>query len=289
MKHDVSLLVQRLCGTVDTDGRADRINSRKLMPHNQNLILGYEQFTQRLCLDSRFDAGIVLLLLCLAAVELGAFRRADNRLIAAAAQAEINRHAGIFAVGRDRIAVHTGTDAERNSRLIADVQRLDILQQREAVFLYADQILLCKDKEELILVQLADDAAVSREILVQLALDQSSEKRLTNGFGTLHDFFVIVHVDQTENNLTVFDFRERFQMLRDVVHADRDERAFCFQVLHIHLVGNILEGKRLAAGLAGTGQTLGNFREDAADMLLIVLILRDGTECFIHPYEFAGN
>ena len=78
-------------------------------------------------------------------------------------------------------------------------------------------------------------------------------------------------------------------MLRDVVHADRDERALCFQVLHIHLVGNILEGKRLAAGLAGTGQTLGNFREDAADMLLIVLILRDGTECFIHPYEFAGN
>lgn len=72
-----------------------------------------------------------------------------------------------------------------------------------------NRFLLCKDEEELILVQLADDAAVSREILVQLALDQSSEKRLTNGFGTLQDFFVIIHVDQTENNLTVFDFRER--------------------------------------------------------------------------------
>ena len=147
------LFVKRRRNPVDSNGGSKGIRIPDPVSHNEQLILRLHQLSHGVGLYPGLYPGGLLQLLGLAAVvgDLGSVLH--HRLVAAAAQSHVNGCSGVLVVSDIGLSVHTHTDTQRHSHLVADVDRFNLLQKGEPLLLKLLRILLLNDKEIFVFFQ----------------------------------------------------------------------------------------------------------------------------------------
>ena len=193
------------------------------MSHNKHRILGRDDFLHRLRLDSCLDTGALFDLLGLAAVVNDVVGHLDDRLISASSERKVNRVARELIVLRVGQPVHADADAERDRHFVADVHCFDVGKELEMRLLQLSQRLLPQNDQVLVLLDLAADAVDRRNIFVDLTVDQGSQERTADIFHAVKRFFVIVHVDEADDNALVIHFLNCQPDRRFVKQIQRDQ------------------------------------------------------------------
>ena len=184
------------------------------MSHDQHLILRIHQFAHRMRFDTCLDTGRFFQLLRFAAVVADLRAILDDRLIAAASQRHINRRSRILIVADVAVAVHTHTDTQRDSHIISDINRLDILQDRKAALLNLFRVLLLDHKQILVIFQLLDDTFHRHKILRNFPVNQGNQQGTAYLLDTLQRLVVVVEIDKSRHQTLVVDLLLAAQNLR---------------------------------------------------------------------------
>ena len=176
VQHDVGLAPQGQRDPIDAHGCAEAVRVRHPVAHHQHLVLARDNLPKGMGLHAGLHAGILLHLLALAAIVGDALRRLDDGLVAAPAQGQIDGIAGEFIVLGIGQAVQPYADADGHRHLVADIDRLDLLQQVEAGLLELGHRPLAHDGQVLVLLQLLADAVEGGDVFVHLPVDQRNQK-----------------------------------------------------------------------------------------------------------------
>ena len=190
--NDMRRFFDRFRASIDTDGRAERIDIRNLVPHDEDLRLAGHDFLQGMCLDTSFDARVLLHALGLPAEIAGIIAFLDHDLISAAPKGQLDRTARELRVLHQIIGSVPDADRNRHRDLIADIDRLDVLEELELLGLEFIQRALLHHKEVLILLSLLADSVHIGEVFVDLPLNEREKQRPAELINALQCLFVIV-------------------------------------------------------------------------------------------------
>ena len=164
--------------------------------------------------DTCLDTGRFFQLLRFAAVVADLRAILDDRLIAAASQRHINRRSRILIVADVAVAIHTHTDTQRDSHIISDINRLDILQDRKAALLNLFRVLLLDHKQILVIFQLLDDTFHRHKILRNFPVNQGNQQGTAYLLDTLQRLVVVVEINKSRHQTLVVDLLLAAQNLR---------------------------------------------------------------------------
>ena len=164
--------------------------------------------------DTCLDTGRFFQLLRFAAVVADLRAILDDRLIAAASQRHINRRSRILIVADVAVAVHTHADTQRDSHIISDINRLDILQDRKAALLNLFRVLLLDHKQILVIFQLLDDTFHRHKILRNFPVNQGNQQGTAYLLDTLQRLVVVVEINKSRHQTLVVDLLLAAQNLR---------------------------------------------------------------------------
>src|SRR5699024_6480098 len=110
------------------------------MSHDQHLILGNHELSERLCLYSCLYSCVFRHLLTLAAVVLDAVLVFNDRLIPASCKRKIDRHTGIVIALSIGVFAEAKTDTECRRNLVPDTDFFYIIENGKMVFLHFVEI-----------------------------------------------------------------------------------------------------------------------------------------------------
>ena len=102
------------------------------------------------------------------------------------------------------MCIRDRANTQRCWNSISDIDGFYVLKQRELIFLQLLKILLLKDDEVLIILHLLNDAVHLGDILVDLPVHQSHQKRLAHLFHAAHDLIIVIDIDQSRNQPLLF-------------------------------------------------------------------------------------
>ena len=142
------------------------------MPHNQDIVLARDDFTQCMGFDPGLDTCIFFYLLALAAVVIDLVGHLDYRLVTAASQCKVDRRAGKFVILCINQTVQTNTNAQCHRHLIANVDRLYILKQFKALLLHLHYGFFLQNNQIFILFDILADSVEAGNIFVYFSVNQ---------------------------------------------------------------------------------------------------------------------
>ena len=193
------LLVHAHGDAPDADGRAQSVDVKKPVPHDEKPVLRLDQLAEGVGLDAGLDTGRLLLGVRLSAVILNAFVVLDHGLVAASSEGKLHSLAREFSALHVGLAAVADAHRDRDPHLVSDADGLDLLQQIEVVLLQGLQVLPLHDEEVFVLLQLADDGIHPVEVPDDLPVDHGSQQGSPDLVHALHGLFVVVQIDQTRN------------------------------------------------------------------------------------------
>ena len=169
------------------------------MPHYDHTLFCNDKLPECLSLDTGFHTRISGSLFTFSAIISNSFAIFYNCLITTTGKSQINCNAGIVIPRRICVLAQSQSDTERSRNLISNIYVLHIVQKREPVRFHPIETFLLNYNKILIFLQLLCNTIQICNILVDLTVDQSHQKRLTNLFHTLHHFIIIIDVNQSGN------------------------------------------------------------------------------------------
>src|SRR5699024_6655285 len=123
------------------------------------------------------------------------------------------------------VGVHIGgrvdshTDTQSHGQFITDVDHPYLIQQRKLRFHDLLKVLLLKNEEELILLELLDNGVQSLHVPYDLSLYQRKEKRLPHFFHVHENFFIVVNVNETGDHslaLGLFPVFHQLSLVKEI-------------------------------------------------------------------------
>ena len=180
VNYNMGLFLQTYRSPVYTHTCSERIRIRNLVPHHDNLVFGYNKLSERFRLDTGLDTGILRCLLLLASEIGNAVAVFDYRLIASPGKGKVNRHPGILVAQRVRSRIQSKTDTQRGRAGISDIYLFYFLKDGELVFLYLLVALFTDNNKVFVLLHLLDNTVHISDILINLPVNQSHQKRLAD-------------------------------------------------------------------------------------------------------------
>ena len=202
------LLFQRKRDPRDTNRRTEAVDIRHTMPHNDDTVFTCDDLTQRLCLHARLYSRIFLHLLALAAIIRNIFRRLYNGLIAAPSKRQIDRISCKLVILRIGQPVKPHTDTQCDCHLIADVDRLHILQHIKPVLLKLRHRLFPHNHQILILLHLLGDAVQRGNIFIDFSVYQGDQKGTPDLLHALQRLIVIIQINKPHRKALVVNLSE---------------------------------------------------------------------------------
>ena len=217
--HNMRLFLQRKRDPCNTDSRAETVNIRYPVPHNDDAVLTCDDLTQRLRFHSRLHPRIFFHLLALAAIVSDIIRCLDHSLVAAPPQRQIDGISRKLIILGISQPIKPHADTQRHSHLIADIDRLYILQYIEPVILELSHRFLAQDHQIFILLKLLRYSVQRRNIFIDFSVDQRDQQRAPDFFHTLQRLVIIVKIDQTHGQRLVVHFAECNLQCRLIEHV----------------------------------------------------------------------
>ncbi len=197
-------------------------------------------------LYTRLHSCILLYLLALSAVIGGAFRRLDHRLIAAAPQCKVDGIPGKLVILRIGKAVQTNTDTDGHRHLVADVHRLDILQQVKPGFLQLRHGFLAHDHKIFVFLKFFHNSVQRGDILVHLSVDQCDQERSSDLLHTLQRLLVVVQIQKPHCKALIVHLLQGNMQRRLIKQVYRDQVAVvALRLDHIAVFRHFLQGNAL--------------------------------------------
>ena len=217
--YNVSFLIQGFGRPVNTDAGTDRIHIRDLMPHNHNLIFAHHKLSESMGFYTGFYTGTLAHLLGLPAKVGHLVTVFDHYLVAAPAKSQVNGNTGILIILGIAWGIDTDTNTDGHCHIVTDINRLYILQDIEPFFLQFLQRTLAHDKNKFIFLQLLDQTVYLTEILIQLSLYQSHQKRPSYFFYAVQGLLIVVQIQQSRYQLLIFfltDIPVQFRLVKKI-------------------------------------------------------------------------
>ena len=151
----------------DARRRADRVQIRKAVAHDQHLGGIAHQLGQGIGHDAGLDLGAFLHLQPAPAEELEAQAVLDHHLVAAAGERQLRRLVGKLQPLAEGVALLAEADADGGGDAVGALDLVHLLDDGEALLLHALQILLLEDREVAVSVVAAEDALAALAPLAQ--------------------------------------------------------------------------------------------------------------------------
>ena len=193
---DLRLFAQSTGGTEDTDSRAKRVHIAYTVSHDDDILTALDDLAKGMRLDSRLNAGIALHLLGLAAVVRNLILLLDHDLITASPQCKVNCRTGVLIALVVRGTADSYTDTQGYRHLIADLDRLDILQDAEFVLSQLLQIFIFEYNEIFVFLNLPHQSIHFGKVLVYLTVDQSNQQGTLHVLDAVQCLIIVVNIDQ---------------------------------------------------------------------------------------------
>ena len=217
--HNVRLLIQRFRCTINTNAGADRIHIRDLMTHNHDFVLAHHKLSEGMGFYTGFYTGALAHLLGFTAEISHLVTVFDHYLITAPAQSQINGNTGILIILGIAGGINPDANTDGHCHIISDIDRLYILQDIKPLLLQFLQRALAHDKNKFIFLQLLDQTVYLTEILIQLSLYQSHQKRPSYFFYAVQGLLIVVQIQQSRYQLLIFfltDIPVQFRLVKKI-------------------------------------------------------------------------
>ena len=214
------LLFQRQRDPADSHRRTKTVYIRHTVPHNDDAVFPGDDLPECLRLDSRFHPCIFLYLLAFSAVVCHVLRRLNHRLIAASAKRKIDgisRKLIILRIGKP-IKPHTNT--QRHRHLVADIDRLHILQHIKPVFFKLCHRFLPQNHQILVLLQLLRYSVQRGNILIHFSVNQCDQERTPYLLHALKRLVIVIKINKPHRKTLVINLPQRNLKCRLIKEID---------------------------------------------------------------------
>ena len=213
------------------------------MSHHKHLVFTGDDFPQGVGLHTGLHTGILLHLLAFTAVVSDTFRGLDNGLVTAPPQRQIYGIAGKFIILGIGESVQTHTDADGYCHLIADVDRLDLLQKVKTGFLQLGYHALAHNQQILVFLQLFADSVKSRNIFVDFSVYQCNQQGPADLFHAIQRLVIIVQVNHPHGQTLVIHLSQRNPQRGLVIEVYGNQIAIVRRTVnHVAVFRHLLQG-----------------------------------------------
>ena len=198
------LFLQTYCSTVNTHTCTKRIRISNLMTHNNNFVSGHNKLSKCLSLNTRLHSCILRCLLLLTTKISYSVTILNNCLISASGKCKIDCHTRILVAQRIRCRIQSQTNTQCCWSWITDINLFYLFQKRKLIFFQLFISILSKYDKVFILLQFLYDTIYISDILIDLTVDQCHKKGLSDFLNTLHNFIIVININQSGNHSLIF-------------------------------------------------------------------------------------